>query len=75
VSNVAGVARYKEWMARGLERTQDLGLVLGPLHPVVAENITPAQAISGLDEVSFHMSGPRPSRPRRDWRSSNTGQS
>jgi len=55
--NVAGVARYKEWMARGLERTQDLGLVLGPLHPVVAENIARLKAISGLDEVSFHMSG------------------
>jgi glutamate-1-semialdehyde 2,1-aminomutase len=55
--NVAGAARYKEWMARGLERTQDLGLVLGPLHPVVAENIARLKAISGLDEVSFHMSG------------------
>jgi len=55
--NVAGAARYKEWMARGLERTQDLGLVLGPLHPVVAENIARLKAISGLEEVSFHMSG------------------
>ena len=55
--NVAGSARYKEWMARGLERTQDLGLVLGPLHPVVAQNIARLKAISGLDEVSFHMSG------------------
>jgi glutamate-1-semialdehyde 2,1-aminomutase len=55
--NVAGVARYKEWMARGLESTQDLGLVLGPVHPVVAQNITRLRAISGLDEVSFHMSG------------------
>jgi len=55
--NVAGVARYKEWMARGLERTQDLGLVLGPLHPVVADNIARLKAISKLDEVSFHMSG------------------
>jgi len=55
--NVAGVARYKEWMARGLERTQDLGLVLGPLHPVVADNITRLKEISKLDEVSFHMSG------------------
>jgi len=55
--NVAGSARYKEWMARGLERTQDLGLVLGPLHPVVADNIARLKAISGLDEVSFHMSG------------------
>jgi glutamate-1-semialdehyde 2,1-aminomutase len=55
--NVAGVARYKEWMARGLESTLDLGLVLGPVHPVVAQNITRLRAISGLDEVSFHMSG------------------
>ena len=55
--NVAGAARYKEWMARGLERTQDLGLVLGPLHPVVAQNIARLKAISGLEEVSFHMSG------------------
>src|SRR5499427_7475177 len=55
--NVAGVARYKEWMARGLERTQDLGLVLGPLHPVIADNIARLKAVSQLDEVSFHMSG------------------
>jgi glutamate-1-semialdehyde 2,1-aminomutase len=55
--NVAGVARYKEWMARGLERTRELGPVLGPLHPVVADNIARLRAISGLDEVSFHMSG------------------
>jgi glutamate-1-semialdehyde 2,1-aminomutase len=55
--NVAGVARYKEWMGRGLERTRDLGLVLGPLHPVVADNIARLKAISKLDEVSFHMSG------------------
>ena len=34
-----------------------LGPVLGPLHPVVAENIARLKAISGLDEVSFHMSG------------------
>jgi len=39
-SQRAGFARYKEWMARGLERVQDLGPVLGPLHPVVAENTT-----------------------------------
>jgi glutamate-1-semialdehyde 2,1-aminomutase len=55
--NVAGFGRYKEWMARGLERVQDLGPVLGPLHPIVADNITRLRALSGLDEVSFHMSG------------------
>jgi glutamate-1-semialdehyde 2,1-aminomutase len=55
--NVAGFARYKAWMARGLERVQDLGPVLGPVHPVVAENIALLRQVSGLDEVSFHMSG------------------
>jgi glutamate-1-semialdehyde 2,1-aminomutase len=55
--NVAGVGRYKEWMTRGLERVRDLGCVLGSLHPVVAENIAWLRTISGLDEVSFHMSG------------------
>src|SRR5262245_14569130 len=55
--NVAGFARYKTWMARGLERVRDLGPVLGPLHPVVAENVALLKRLSGLDEVSFHMSG------------------
>jgi glutamate-1-semialdehyde 2,1-aminomutase len=36
---------------------QDLGPVLGPLHPVVAENIALLKSISKMDEVSFHMSG------------------
>ena len=31
--------------------------MLGPYHPVVAENVTMLTEISGLDEVSFHMSG------------------
>src|SRR5262245_58378033 len=55
--NVAGFARYKEWMARGLERVRDLGPVLGPLHPIVADNIALLRQVSRLDEVSFHMSG------------------
>jgi glutamate-1-semialdehyde 2,1-aminomutase len=55
--NVAGSARYKTWMARGLERVRDLGLALGPLHPVTADNVARLKTISGLDEVSFHMSG------------------
>ena len=55
--NVAGFDRYKEWMQKGLEKVNDLGPVLGPLHPVVAENIALLKSISKLDEVSFHMSG------------------
>jgi glutamate-1-semialdehyde 2,1-aminomutase len=31
--------------------------VLGQLHPIVAQNVERLRAISGLDEVSFHMSG------------------
>jgi glutamate-1-semialdehyde 2,1-aminomutase len=55
--NVAGFDRYKEWMQRGLDRVKELGPVLGPLHPIVADNIRILKSISKLDEVSFHMSG------------------
>lgn len=55
--NVAGYDRYKEWMEKGWERVKDLGPVLGPLHPIVADNIAMLKSISKLDEVSFHMSG------------------
>jgi glutamate-1-semialdehyde 2,1-aminomutase len=55
--NVFGYDFYKECMARGAERVADLGPVLGALHPVVAYNVERLREISGLDEVSFHMSG------------------
>ncbi len=55
--NVVGFDKYKEWLDKGLEKVKDLGPVLGPLHPVVAENIALLKSISRLDEVSFHMSG------------------
>jgi len=55
--NVAGYDRYKGWLDRGWERVRDLGPVLGPLHPIVADNIDRLRQISGQDEVSFHVSG------------------
>ena len=55
--NLAGFDRYKQWIEKGLEKVKDLGPVLGPLHPVVSENISILKSISKLDEVSFHMSG------------------
>jgi glutamate-1-semialdehyde 2,1-aminomutase len=55
--NVAGFDRYKMWIERGWDQVKELGPVLGPLHPVVAENIALLKDISGMDEVSFHMSG------------------
>jgi glutamate-1-semialdehyde 2,1-aminomutase len=55
--NVFGYDFYKECIERGSERVRDLGPVLGAYHPVVAHNVRRLLEISGLDEVSFHMSG------------------
>jgi glutamate-1-semialdehyde 2,1-aminomutase len=55
--NVFGVDFYKACMAEGAARVQDLGLVLGAYHPCVAGNVQRLREISGMDEVSFHMSG------------------
>ncbi len=55
--NVFGYDFYKECIARGSERVRDLGPVLGAYHPVTAYNVRRLLEISGLDEVSFHMSG------------------
>ena len=55
--NLFGNDFYKDCIARGAERVRDLGPVLGAYHPVVAENVRRLRALSGLDEVSFHMSG------------------
>ena len=55
--NVFGNDFYKQCIERGVERVRDLGPVLGPYHPVIADNVERLREISGLDEVSFHMSG------------------
>ncbi len=55
--NLLGNDDYRAMIARGVETAQALGPVLGGLHPVVADNVTRLKAISGLDAVSFHMSG------------------
>src|SRR5262249_39694924 len=55
--NLLGNDVYKEMMRRGLERGHELGPVLGPYHPVIADNVRRLKQTSGLEEVSFHMSG------------------
>jgi glutamate-1-semialdehyde 2,1-aminomutase len=55
--NVFGNDFYKECIEEGEKRAKALGPVLGSFHPVVAENVRRICEISGLDEVSFHMSG------------------
>jgi glutamate-1-semialdehyde 2,1-aminomutase len=55
--NVFGVDFYKACMAEGAQIGEALGPVLGAYHPCVADNIARLKAISGHDQVSFHMSG------------------
>jgi glutamate-1-semialdehyde 2,1-aminomutase len=55
--NVFGADFYKKTMAEGLAKTQGLGPTLGVYHPCVASNAARLKKISGMDEVSFHMSG------------------
>jgi glutamate-1-semialdehyde 2,1-aminomutase len=55
--NLLGYDFYKGAIERGAAAVRDLGPVLGPYHPVIIDNVRRLKAISGLDEVSFHMSG------------------
>ena len=55
--NVFGYEVYKRCIEKAAERARELGPVLGLYHPVVADNVRRVKKISGLDEVSFHMSG------------------
>jgi glutamate-1-semialdehyde 2,1-aminomutase len=55
--NVFGHEFYKSCIAEGAARVAALGPLLGAYHPAVAYNVGRLREISGLDEVSFHMSG------------------
>jgi glutamate-1-semialdehyde 2,1-aminomutase len=55
--NVFGHDFYKRVMAEGADRARSHGVLLGAYHPAVASNVERLRQISGLDEVSFHMSG------------------
>jgi glutamate-1-semialdehyde 2,1-aminomutase len=55
--NLFGYDFYKKSIAEGVEIAGNLGPVLGPYHPIVADNAKRLAAISGMEEVSFHMSG------------------
>jgi len=55
--NVFGHDFYKQCIERGVQTARDLGPVLGPYHPVMREIVPRLREISGMDEISFHMSG------------------
>jgi glutamate-1-semialdehyde 2,1-aminomutase len=55
--NLFGQDFYKKTIHEGVRTAGELGPVLGMYHPVVADNVRRLRTISGLDEVTFHMSG------------------
>ncbi|HQS58397.1 MAG TPA: aminotransferase class III-fold pyridoxal phosphate-dependent enzyme [Gallionellaceae bacterium] len=55
--NLFGYDFYKDCIDQGADMVRQLGPVLGSYHPVVADNVIRLKKISGMDEVSFHMSG------------------
>jgi len=55
--NIFGNDFYRECIEHAEKRAHAVGPLLGSYHPVVADNVRRLCEISGLDEVSFHMSG------------------
>src|SRR6201992_2142270 len=55
--NIFGNDFYKECIRIAEQRAVALGPVLGPYHPSILDNVRRLCDISGLDQVSFHMSG------------------
>jgi glutamate-1-semialdehyde 2,1-aminomutase len=55
--NVFGYDFYKKCIEEATKTAGTLGPVLGFYHPIVTSNVRRLKEISGLDEVSFHMSG------------------
>jgi glutamate-1-semialdehyde 2,1-aminomutase len=55
--NLFGVDFYKACIDEAVALSRPLGPVLGAYHPCVLDNVARLKAISGQDEVSFHMSG------------------
>ncbi len=55
--NLLGNDFYKSCIDEGNVIARDLGPVLGAYHPVMVDNVQRLKRASGMDEMSFHMSG------------------
>jgi glutamate-1-semialdehyde 2,1-aminomutase len=55
--NLLGYDFYKTCIDEGAAQVRELGPVLGSYHPVMVDNVQRLKRISGMDELSFHMSG------------------
>ena len=56
-ANLLGHDFYRDCIDRGVDRARQLGAVLGPYHEIINTNVERLRTLTGLDEVSFHMSG------------------
>jgi glutamate-1-semialdehyde 2,1-aminomutase len=55
--NLFGLDFYKSTINKAVHEAQSLGPFLGGYHPCIDDVVSDLLAISGMDEVSFHMSG------------------
>lgn len=55
--NLFGLDFYKHCIDQGSTQVHDLGPFLGGYHPCVLDNAQRITELSGMDEVTFHMSG------------------
>jgi glutamate-1-semialdehyde 2,1-aminomutase len=55
--NLLGTEFYKHSITQAEQMARDLGPVLGSYHPLVQANVAMLREVSGLDQVTFHMSG------------------
>ena len=55
--NLFGLDFYKSRIDEAVEHARDLGPLLGGYHPCITEVTERLLAISGMEEISFHMSG------------------
>ena len=55
--NLLGYDTYKDCIDEAVAQVRELGPVLGAHHPCVLDVVARLQKISGLEQVSFHMSG------------------
>lgn len=55
--NLFGSDFYKKCIEQASRDACSVGPVLGAYHPIITDNVRRLLEISGMDEVSFHMSG------------------
>jgi len=55
--NILGKEYYEKFTKDAVRDSEEFGFFLNSIHPVVLENIKILKKLSGMDAVSFHMSG------------------